>query len=207
MGNKSDRTKALIVAKAAVLFNTKGYHGTSMADIMQATGLTKGGIYGNFKKEGQDKVGVKEEIAIAAFNYSVETINEEIGNRTRVIENVLDKLKTVVYFYKERVLNMPIDGGCPLMNTIVEADDNLPILFDLVKYRMSNWQKKIIHSINKGVLRKEIKPEVNAEHFATYFIGCIEGGVLLTRVHREVKYFEIMANELIHKIDGLRNNP
>lgn len=175
-----------------------------MTDIMEATGLTKGGIYGNFGKNGNETIGVKEEIAIEAFNYSVETVLHEIGSRTRVIDNCLDKLKSVVYFYKERILDMPVEGGCPLMNTIVEADDNLPMLFDLVKIRMSNWQKKIIHTIEKGILRKEIRSDACPEHFATYFIGCIEGGILLSRVHKENKYFEIMAAELIAKIDSLR---
>ena len=90
MGNKSERTKNMISAKASILFNKKGFHGTSMADIMQATGLTKGGIYGNFGKVNNDKIGVKEEIAIEAFNYSVETVIYEIGSRTRVIDNCLD---------------------------------------------------------------------------------------------------------------------
>ena len=47
---KSKETRKLIIEKAAILFNQKGFHGTSMADIMDATELTKGGIYGNFKK-------------------------------------------------------------------------------------------------------------------------------------------------------------
>jgi len=68
---KSDRTRALIVEKSASLFNRKGFHGTSLSDIMEATGLTKGGIYGNFKREGLNKKGVKEEIALAAFEYNV----------------------------------------------------------------------------------------------------------------------------------------
>ena len=57
---KSDKTRQFIIDKAADLFNTQGYSGTSMADIMEVTGLSKGAIYGNFKREGGDKKGVKE---------------------------------------------------------------------------------------------------------------------------------------------------
>ena len=49
--SKAERTRQLIVQEAAVLFNQKGYAGTSMDDIMRATGLSKGGLYGNFKKK------------------------------------------------------------------------------------------------------------------------------------------------------------
>ncbi|MFK7806913.1 MAG: TetR/AcrR family transcriptional regulator, partial [Saprospiraceae bacterium] len=119
MGN-SKKTRKLIIEKAAILFNQKGFHGTAMSDIMKATGLTKGGIYGNFKKESGDKKGVKEEIAVAAFEYGVAFVGEEIRKRTTVVESSIDKLKTIVYFYKERILNPPLEGGCPIMNTAIE---------------------------------------------------------------------------------------
>ena len=57
---KSERTRQFIIERSAALFNRKGYAGTSLNDIIEVTGLSKGGIYGNFKKG-------KEEIAVAAF--------------------------------------------------------------------------------------------------------------------------------------------
>ena len=43
--SKAQSTKANIIRQAAELFNQKGYAGSLIADIMQATGLKKGGIY------------------------------------------------------------------------------------------------------------------------------------------------------------------
>ena len=37
--SKGDETRQMILHRAAELFNRKGYHGASLADIMQATGL------------------------------------------------------------------------------------------------------------------------------------------------------------------------
>ena len=42
---KGETTRELIITTSAELFNTKGYNGSSMSDIMEATGLKKGGIY------------------------------------------------------------------------------------------------------------------------------------------------------------------
>jgi AcrR family transcriptional regulator len=44
MPSKADITKAHILDAAAALFNQQGYAGTSMADLMAATGLKKGGF-------------------------------------------------------------------------------------------------------------------------------------------------------------------
>jgi AcrR family transcriptional regulator len=42
--SKSERTKQYIIEKTAPVFNEKGYAGTSLTDLENATGLTKGSI-------------------------------------------------------------------------------------------------------------------------------------------------------------------
>ena len=59
---KAERTRNFIIEKTAEIFNRKGYAGTSMSDITEATGLTKGSIYGNFEN--------KEDVALAVFEYN-----------------------------------------------------------------------------------------------------------------------------------------
>ena len=57
--SKAEKTREFIIEKAAPIFNTKGYAGASLNDIIDATGLTKGSIYGNFEN--------KDEVAIAVY--------------------------------------------------------------------------------------------------------------------------------------------
>ena len=201
---KSEKTRQLIVEKAASLFNQKGYAGTSIQDLMEATGLTKGGIYGNFKKEATDKKSVKEEIAKAAFEYAVWVVNKEVQKRTFVIENSLDKLKAVVYFYKERVMSLPVDGGCPIMNTSIDSDNTQPALRRKVVKAVEYWRGRIIKTLERGKKKNEIKKEVNAEDFATLFIGTLEGGILMSRILKDNHHFDVMADQLVLLIDGLK---
>lgn len=201
---KSEKTRQMIIQKAAALFNQKGFAGTSMQDIMDATEMSKGGIYGNFKKGGKTKEGVKLEIALAAFEHSVNFITNEIGRRTRIIDNNVDKLKAVLYFYKERMFDMPIEGGCPIMNTSIEADDNHPALKKKVIAALDIWHSRIVHTINKGIKNEEIKAETNPEEFAILFIGMIEGGIMMARLKNDVTYFNAMAHQLLSVIDEIR---
>jgi len=201
---KSEKTRQLIIEKSASLFNQNGYAGTSMQDIMHATGLTKGGIYGNFKKEGGDKKGVKEEIAIAAFSYAVKVVNAEVRKRTFVIENSLDKLKAVVYFYKERVMDPPVEGGCPLLNTSIDCDNSIPKLQKNVVKAMQYWQDRIIKTLEIGKKAGQVKKDVISEDFATLFIGTLEGGILMSKIFKDNHQFDIMADQLICMIEELR---
>ena len=72
---KSDLTRQFIIEKSAPIFNTKGYSATSMNDILQATGLTKGGVYGNFES--------KDQIAVEAFDLSIGKVKEGIRFKTK----------------------------------------------------------------------------------------------------------------------------
>lgn len=190
---KAEKTRQLIISEAAVLFNQKGYAGTSMQDIMLATGLTKGGLYGNFKS--------KEEIAIAAFEFAVALINKEISKRTHVVEHTLDKLKVVVYYYKENLFTPAIAGGCPIMNTSVEADDNNPVLRQKVVEALDYWQGRIIYTIQKGKERNEVKTDIDATEFAALFISTLEGGIMLSRVYKDQLYFDRVSKHLLFMID------
>jgi TetR/AcrR family transcriptional regulator, transcriptional repressor for nem operon len=65
---KGELTRERIVRRTAPLFNQQGYFGASLADIMRATGLEKGGIYNHF--------GSKEALALEAFDYAVDAVEQ-----------------------------------------------------------------------------------------------------------------------------------
>ena len=83
--SKAERTRQFIVEKTAPIFNVKGYAGTSVSDMTEATGLTKGSIYGNFEN--------KDEVALAAFEHNwkgVQTaVRAEMDRRTTYKDKLL----------------------------------------------------------------------------------------------------------------------
>src|ERR1700759_3552404 len=60
--SKGDRTRARIIEQSAPIFNKQGSAGTALSDLMDATGLRKGGLYRHFAG--------KEKLAAAAFDYA-----------------------------------------------------------------------------------------------------------------------------------------
>ena len=201
---KSDKTRQFIIDKAADLFNTQGFSGTSMKDIMDATGLSKGAIYGNFKRESKDKQGVKEEIAIAAFEHAIGKVLTAVGRRTRIIENTIDKLKAVVYYYKERILNPPVEGGCPIQNTAIEMDDNHLELRRHVVESMDRWQERMIYTLQKGKKRGEVRADLDEKEFAINFIATLEGGIMLTQLYKDNNYFNPVSRQLLRMIEDCK---
>src|ERR1017187_6727853 len=106
---KAEQTRAFIIEKTAPIFNTKGYEGTSMSDITNATGLTKGSIYGNFVN--------KDEVALAVFDYNWRKIETIMRSEMAKYQTAKDKLLVYVDVY-DNFLNHPFpEGGCPILNT------------------------------------------------------------------------------------------
>lgn len=194
--SKADKTRQHILDKAARIFNQKGYAGTSMYDIVEATGLSKGGVYGNFNS--------KEAIAIAAFEHAVQTVWAQVRKRTEGVDNYLDKLIAAVHFYKDHVLTPPIEGGCPVQNMAIEADDSHPVLRAKVVESMDIWRYRISRTLEKGIEAGEVQDTVDIQAFAIKFIGTLEGGILLAQLYKNDHYFDVMANQIIEMIESIR---
>lgn len=192
---KSERTRQQIIEKAAALFNQQGFAGTSMGDIIKATGLSKGGVYGNFSS--------KEDIAVAAFQHAVEEVHRQVRSRTRVIEHPIDKLKAVVYFYKEHAARPPVEGGCPIQNTAIEADDGNLLLREHAVKAVDLWQERIVATLSAGQAKGLIRPEVVPDDFATQFIAALEGGIMLAQLYKDSRHFNPVAQLLLERIDLL----
>ena len=192
---KSERTRLHITSQAALLFNRQGFAGTSMDDILSATGLSKGAVYGHFKN--------KEEVAIAAFKHAVSAIIEALRKRTVVIDNSVDKLKTVVYFYKENILTPPLQYGCPILNTATETSDHHLNIRRNVRDAMDHWQERLVRLIEKGIKKGELRPDACPKTFAVQFIGMLEGAILLTQLYKDRSYFDTITPQLLALIEEL----
>src|SRR6187402_686740 len=92
MLSKADRTRQFIIEKAAPIFNAKGYAATSMNDILKATGLAKGGIYGNFNS--------KDEIAVEAFEYAYNQLKAALIQKIKPVSTASGQLLAILQFYK-----------------------------------------------------------------------------------------------------------
>lgn len=173
MQTKAERTRQFIIEQAAPIFNRKGFAGTSMSDILEATGLAKGGLYGNFES--------KEEIAREAFRYSFEKAYNAIVAAVVKKHSPVEKLIAVCDFHKDYTKKSPVEGGCPILNFSVEVDDTMPRLKKDVKLAVERMLDDLYRIIEKGKRLGEIRKEVNSERYAAVIYGLIEGGIFMAQ--------------------------
>jgi TetR/AcrR family transcriptional repressor of nem operon len=172
--SKAERTRQFIIETTAGIFNTKGYAGTSMSDITEATGLTKGSIYGNFEN--------KEEVALAVFDHNYNKVSTDIRQRINQATTYHDKLMVYAKVYHSFTRGGFPKGGCPILNTAVEADDTNGPLKEKATNAVQRWKRGIMNLIQGGVDAGEFKPGVEQEQVALSIIALIEGGIMIAKI-------------------------
>lgn len=193
--SKAGATKAKIVRQAAELFNQKGYAGSSIADIMQATGLKKGGIYNHFSS--------KEELALEAFDYAYSQMSQKIWQAVRTKTNAVERLRTMVSSYLDYLDNPPIPGGCPILNTAIEVDDLDSPLRDRALQAMNSWRSLIVRIVAKGIKKGEVRSQVEPDVVATVIISTIEGAIMMSKLERNGIHLVRVVDCLNNYLDSL----
>jgi TetR/AcrR family transcriptional repressor of nem operon len=188
--SKAEKTREYIIEKAAPIFNMKGYAGTSLQDLTEATGLTKGSIYGNFKN--------KDEVAVAVYEYSIRMLDQRITAFLESRHSMTAKLVGITEYYRLNWRQIFEKGGCPVQNASVEADDNLSVLKKPVQNSIKNWTKGITLVIEKGQRKGEFKKSIGAEEYAYAIITLLEGGIMLAKIMNNQK---LLFNALDRIVD------
>ncbi|SEM37210.1 transcriptional regulator, TetR family [bacterium A37T11] len=187
--NKAEKTKQYIIEKTAPLFNTKGVAGTSIANITEATGLTKGSIYGNFEN--------KDDLAMAAFQYNAISLSMRIEIAVSTKKTAWGKLVAVTDFYRHNYVSISRNGGCPILNAAVEADDNVPFLKPAVQKSLKRMVARFHDILVEGQDSGEFNPGLPLQELAYTFVALLEGGIMLAQVTEQKKYLEIALDRII----------
>jgi TetR/AcrR family transcriptional repressor of nem operon len=191
--SKGETTRQRIVAQAAPVFNQKGYAGTALSDLMKATGLEKGGIYRHFSG--------KQELAEDAFDYAWNAVTQARLAGVDEIPNAVDRLKRFIANFRNRRTG-PVPGGCPLMNTAVEADDSNSPLRAKARKALDAWLVRLKSIIDEGKRQGDVASHVDSAQLATLIVGTLEGAVLLGRIKKNAEPIEVACAHLTSYLEA-----
>ncbi len=189
---KAERTRQLIIEKAAPLFNTKGVAGTSLSDILEVTKLAKGSLYVHFEN--------KEDLAHEVVDYQLGRLSEVVQANMSRQQTAKEKLFAYIDMYLDP-LNPPLVGGCPMLNFGMEADDTDQVIRKKVHALVEAAQRNLRTIVEKGIAAGEFKPDWNAQEFATRMFAVVEGGIMMSRVAGHNQAMKVIARSLKKEIE------
>ncbi len=158
---------ATALTKAVDLFASKGYSETSMEDIVQATGVSRYGIYGTF--------GNKRELFEQALDRYADSMGKQAFLRLLEPDASLDHIRTI---FAGRVADMCCDEenkGCLFIHTAMELaprDDDLRDVLQKLMRRMSKLFSIGLESAKeKGEVRQDLDVQAAGELLTSTMFG------------------------------------
>lgn len=182
-----------ILARAVGLFNKHGYAGVSMSQIMDATGLKKGGIYNHFKS--------KEQLALEVFEFAISKVRERFVEGLQGKRTAPDRLHAILAIMARYVEDPPVEGGCPIYNTAVDSMHSQSALKARARAGMDELQDYIRITVEKGVARNELHDGANPSQVAAIIVSTLEGALMMSKLYDDASYMMRAVQHLGSFID------
>ena len=195
-GTKGLKTRQRIVELAAPVFNRQGYVGASMRDLISATGLEKGGIYNHF--------GSKEQLALEAYDFAMSRVTDGLARSQDGATDGVDRLQRMIQAFAKFARKPAIAGGCPIMNTAIEADDTHPELRDRARESMTLWHRLIGRIVKDGVAAGTLAAGTDPYALATLITGSLEGGLMLSSLYEDPSFTDRIVDHLTAHVNSFR---
>jgi TetR/AcrR family transcriptional regulator, transcriptional repressor for nem operon len=185
---KGEQTRQRILGEAMRLINVKGYHHTSMSDIIESTGIKKGNLYFHFPSK--DDL-ICELIALARDEYG-RYLRKNIrgGSPLERLEGMLNGVRRFHASYG-------FVGGCIFGNMALEMGDENPRVARLVRDVFDEWAGMIRELVESARVAGEVPESVDPGAAARMIIATLEGAVMMAKLTKDEAGFKAVCDSLI----------
>jgi len=180
-----------LIDATKLLLCQQGYEAMSPARIIKTSGAGQGSFYHHFKS--------KADLA----NHALEEIsNEMIADFDRMFDVEINPVEKIMNYLKH-----PRDGvnGCKMgrfanENVINETTITAPV----AKY-FKHVEKKIKEAIEDAQHTKLLTVEINASKLAITLVAIVQGGFVISRIHRDKNLINLTTQAAIKLMKSLKN--
>lgn len=195
MITKAERTKRFILETAAPLYNQKGISGVSIDDVLAATNLTKGCLYGHFEN--------KDDLSVQVVEFMLDDVVQKMMLKIGAGKTATARVFAFLDFYKDP-FNTHISGGCPIFNTAVETDDNYPAIKDKIGAVIRRGQDTFTSILKQGIQDGEFSAELDPVVYAFKATAAVEGGLVMCRAMNTAKPMHGLIKSLKAELESYK---
>ena len=155
-----------IMNAAERLFAQKGYNGTSMNDIVEVSGQSKGAIYNHFESKERLFLSLLEKQTMLGLNQLKGSFTSE--------ETAVEKLRKVLDLTMVNSCDCPSEVGRMQIEFMIAASRIKSLTFDM-KNRYNTIHAFVRELIDEGINNGEFKSEVDSESLTSLLYATLEG--------------------------------
>ena len=189
--------KERIIHESLKLFSLKGFLSTSINDVLEAAGTSKGGFYNHFAS--------KEDLFFEVLNEARRMWREKCLAGLDEIESPIERIKKLLENYRDRYLKDTEDlpGGCIFVTFSVELPDQRPHLAEEVNKGFVGLKAMLKRMLNEGKELGELGNDVNIGTVTEMLFSGMVGASVIYRVNKSTDSLDRSINSLIGYLEEL----
>jgi AcrR family transcriptional regulator len=196
MATKGELTRENILGIAEQIILQKGFSGTSIDEIIDASSITKGGFFYHFK----GKEDLAKHLMIRYQRADDRFFNDLFARAETLSEDPLQQMLIFLKLLAEAMGNLPdTHPGCLVASFTYESqqfnDEVKQILCDC----MVGWRKLFIKKLSQISENYPMKIETDVLELADMLTSVIEGGIIFSKVFND-------PDRLVQQILQYRNH-
>jgi len=196
------KLKEKIIVESIRLFSAKGFLNTSINDVMEASGTSKGGLYNHFCNKGELFSSVLDEsrkrwreINLAGLD----KIDSPIGKIIRILEN-----------YRDRYLagSGHVPGGCIFIRVSLESSDfadQWPEIAREISEGFDRFKVMIRRYLDHAKSAGEIEAGVDTAETADMVFSSMMGASVMYSMDKSGENLNKNITSIIRFVDSKRN--
>ena len=162
------------VSDAMHVFWTRGYHATSLTDLLEGTGLSRGSLYKAF--------GDKKSLVLRALQGYADAGLEELGEALAAPGSAKAAIRAALSIYIPLSAGSTGQRGCMVMATAAEMLPHDPEVSARVQDTFGQIQALLAAAVRRGQATGEIPTHQDARDMARFLACQIEGMRLVGKV-------------------------
>jgi AcrR family transcriptional regulator len=197
MAAKGIQTRQNIITKTLRLFCVKGYYNTSINDILEATELTKGGLYGHFAS--------KEDLWYAVYDQALRIWREVVFRGIQSSADPLERIQTLIENdIKTKLGNHIFEGGCFFHSMLVELSGQSDAMSSHLMQGFNQLAGLLCAWLEQAEQQGLLKENLNFNEIANYIIISLNGAAALYAPSRDPAILDQTVCQLRFYIQQLK---
>ena len=189
-------TRERLIDAAIALFWEKGYANTSMSDLLAAAKANSGSFYHFFSS--------KEELLLAVLDRYMELMHPQLlAPAWEGVDNPIERIFALLERYRAFVVQTDCTYGCPIGRLALEIGPEQGEVHRKLAQNFDGWEAAVRSCLDEAADR--FPREIDRERLARFVLVVMEGGVMLSRSHRDVRPFDQAVAELRSFFNRLLN--
>ena len=177
-------TRTRMIETTARLLQHRGYHGTSLNDILEQSGAPRGSLYFHFP-------GGKDQLAIEATRAAIAQATHELRETLAQARTPAQGVRAYAEAAGRLMRETDYTFGCPVAPVILDAAGGVAELADLCRRAFETWADMMRTAfVATGMSARR------AQALALLVLSSIEGLLLIARANRDCSALMTVAAEL-----------